>query len=226
MMETIESSLYSQVIGFLAAMIVFTAFVMLAQGKLIALINSFAVQGLLLALITIMVAESLGYHHLYVSAGLTLALKGILIPWLLRYLVVKMGLHRHVDPAERPVHLMLIGASLVVFSYYVTLPVVRLSMLETRNILAVSMATIFLGMLLMISRRQAVTHVVGFMVIENGLFFSAVVSTYGMPMVVELGIAFDVLVAAVLFGVFFFQIRESIETLDVDQLNRLREEQE
>ncbi|MGR9105815.1 MAG: formate hydrogenlyase [Gammaproteobacteria bacterium] len=218
--------IYSQTVGFLAAMILFTAFVMLAQGKVITLINTFAIQGLLLALITVVVAKVLGYSHLYISAGLTLVLKAGLIPWLLRYLVIKMGLHRQVDPSERPVQLMLIGASLVVFSYYVTLPIVRLSVLETRNILAVSMATIFLGMLLMISRRQAVTHVLGFMTIENGLFFSAVVSTYGMPMVVELGIAFDVLVAAVLFGVFFFQIRESIDTLDVDQLNRLREEQE
>lgn len=225
-MELNEPGLYTQTVGFLAAMIVFTAFVMLAQGKLISLINTFALQGFLLAGITIMVAKVLGYHHLYISAGMTLLLKGIMIPWFLRYLVIRMGLHRHVDPADGPVQLMLFGASLVVFSYYVTLPIVRLSMLETQNILAVSMATIFLGMLLMISRRQAVTHVIGFMVIENGLFFSAVVSTYGMPMVVELGIAFDVLVAAVLFGVFFFQIRESIDTLDVDQLSRLREEQE
>ncbi|MCI0654237.1 MAG: formate hydrogenlyase [Methylococcaceae bacterium] len=223
-MELNAASIYTQTVGFLAAMIVFTGFVMLAQGKVITLINTFALQGLLLALITVVVAKVLGYRHLYISAGLTLALKAVLIPWLLRYLVIRMGLHRQVDPSERPVQLMLIGASLVVFSYYVTLPIVRLSMLETRNILAVSMATIFLGMLLMISRRQAVTHVLGFMTIENGLFFSAVVSTYGMPMVVELGIAFDVLVAAVLFGVFFFQIRESIDSLDVDQLNRLREE--
>ncbi|MGH8477358.1 MAG: formate hydrogenlyase [Methylococcales bacterium] len=225
-MELNTPGLYTQIVGFLAAMIVFTAFVMLAQGKVITLINSFALQGLLLAMITAVVAKVLGYRHLYISAGLTLVLKAVLIPWFLRYLVIRMGLHRQVDPSERPVQLMLIGASLVVFSYYVTLPIVRLSMLETRNILAISMATIFLGMLLMISRRQAVTHVLGFMTIENGLFFSAVVSTYGMPMVVELGIAFDVLVAAVLFGVFFFQIRESIDTLDVDQLNRLREGQE
>lgn len=225
-MELDQTGFYTQSVMFLAAMIVFSSFVMLAQGKLISLVNLFALQGLLLALTTGMVAKALGYHHLFVSAVLTLILKGIAIPWLLRYLVVRMGLHRHVDPVERPVRLMLIGASLVVFSYYVTLPIVRLSLLETGNILAVSMATIFLGMLLMISRREAVTHVVGFMTIENGLFFSAVVSTYGMPMVVELGIAFDVLVAAVLFGVFFFQIRESIDTLNVDKLNRLREEHE
>jgi hydrogenase-4 component E len=78
-------------------------------------------------------------------------------------------------------------------------------------------------MLLMIARKKAVAQVIGFMAIENGLFFSAVVSTYGMPLIVELGVAFDVLVAAVLFGVFFFHMRESFDTLDVDRLTRLSE---
>jgi hydrogenase-4 component E len=103
---------------------------------------------------------------------------------------------------------------------------VHLSTLVTRNTIAVSMAVILLGMLLMVSRSKAVAQVVGFMSIENGLFFAAVVSTYGMPMIVELGIAFDVLVAMVLFGVFFFQIRASIDSLDVDRMNRLSEKSE
>jgi hydrogenase-4 component E len=91
------------------------------------------------------------------------------------------------------------------------------------NALAVSLSVVLLGMLLMISHRQAVAHVVGFMSIENGLFFAAIVATKGMPMVVELGVAFDVLVAAVLFGIFFLHIRTSIDSLDVDLLNRLNE---
>jgi len=111
----------------------------------------------------------------------------------------------------------------VIFSYYVALPVMRLSALFTRNTIAVSLAVVLLGLLLMIVRRKAVSQVVGFMSMENGLFFAAVVATYGMPMVVELGIAFDVLVAAILFGVVFLQIRASIDSLDVDRLNRLSE---
>ncbi len=91
------------------------------------------------------------------------------------------------------------------------------------NALAVSLSVVLLGMLLMISHRQAIAHVVGFMSIENGLFFAAIVATNGMPLVVELGVAFDVLVAAVLFGIFFFHIRTSIDSLDVDRLNRLHE---
>jgi len=115
------------------------------------------------------------------------------------------------------------GAALVIFSYHVAAPIVRLSGLATRNTIAVSMAVVLVGMLLMIARKKAVAQVIGFMSIENGLFFAAVVSTYGMPLIVELGVAFDVLVAAILFGVFFFHMRESFDTLDVDQLNRLSE---
>ena len=112
----------------------------------------------------------------------------------------------------------------MVFSYYVALPIGHLSLhVETRNTIAVSLAVVLLSLLLIISRRQAVSQVVGFMGMENGLFFTALVSTHGMPMVVELGVAFDVLVAAILFGVFFFHINESLDSLDVDRMNRLTE---
>ena len=103
------------------------------------------------------------------------------------------------------------------------MPIKSLSNSITRNTISESLAIVLLAMLLIITRRQAVSQVVGFMAIENGLFFAALVSTYGMPMIVELGIAFDVLVAAVLFGVFFFEMRSSIDSLDVDQMNRLHE---
>ncbi|EKD40569.1 MAG: hypothetical protein ACD_75C00010G0004, partial [uncultured bacterium] len=111
----------------------------------------------------------------------------------------------------------------VLFSYYVALPIRELSLLSTRNTIAISLAVVLIGMLMVISRRKAVAQVVGFMSMENGLFFAAVVSTHGMPMVVELGIAFDVLVAAILFGVFFFHIRTEIGSLDTDRLNHLTE---
>jgi hydrogenase-4 component E len=217
------SSLYHQAVFMLASLVLFTSFVMLAQTRLVTLVNLFALQGFLLALTTAMVAVVQKAPHLWVSASLTLGLKAVVIPLLLRWLTLRMGLHRTEDPVERPLGLLLAAASLVVFSYYVTLPVVHLSLLATRNLIAASAASFLLGMLLMISHRQAVSHVVGFMTMENALFFLAVVSTYGMPLVVELGIAFDVMVAAVIFGVFFFHIKESIDSLDVDALSRLAE---
>jgi hydrogenase-4 component E len=218
--------LYEQAILLFAAAILFTSFAMLAQPRPLALIRVFAWQGAILALTTALVAGISDFPHLYVSALLTFSLKALLIPWLLHRLVLRLGLERDAEPLKNTALVQIGGASLVVFSYYVSQPVVELSRFVTRNTIAISLAVVLLGMLLMIARRRAVTQVVGFMAMENGLFFAAVVSTLGMPMVVELGVAFDVLVAAILFGVFFFQIRESIESLDVDRLNRLTESEE
>lgn len=222
-MSITELDLYQQAILLLAGLIALTSFLMLGQSRLVRLVFIFALQGCLLAAATALVAGVLDYPHLYISAGLSLLLKGIVIPVLLHRMVCRLGLHRVMDTIDHPTRVMMGGAALVVFSYYVSLPVVAHSPLVTLNAIAVSLAVVLLGMLLMITRRQAVAHVVGFMSIENGLFFAAVVSTYGMPMVVELGVAFDVLVAAVVFGVFFFQISASIDSLNVDRLNKLSE---
>ncbi len=225
-MELMRLSLYDQAVLVFAAFVLFTSFVMLAQARIVPLIHTFAWQGALLAVTTALVAYVTEHPHLYVSAALTFVLKALLIPWLLHRLAVRLGIHREMETLRYPSLTLLAGAALVVFSYYVALPIVQLSVLTTRNTIAVSQAVVLLGMLLMITRKKAVTQVIGFMSMENGLFFAAVVATYGMPMVVELGIAFDVLVAAVLFGVFFFQMRASIDSLDVDRLNRLREVEE
>ena len=215
--------LYDQAILVLAALVLFTSFALLGQSRMFSLINVFAWQGALLAATTGLVAFSTGQKHLYVSAALGLLLKALLIPWMLRRLVLHLGVRHEVEVLGNQALVLLGGAGLVVFSYYVTLPIVQLSTLMTRNSIGVSLAMVLLSMLLMIARRQAVSQVVGFMALENGLFFAAVVSTYGMPMVVELGIAFDVLVAAVLFGVFFLHLRDTIDSLDVDRLSRLSE---
>lgn len=222
-MSITDLDLYGQAILLLAGLITLTSFLMLGQSRLPRLVMIFAVQGWLLAAATSLAAAVLDYPHLYVSAAMTLGLKGLLIPILLQRLMLRLGLHREMDTLTHPASVMMGGTSLVIFSYYVSLPVIAHSPLVTLNAIAVSLAVVLLGMLLMITRRQAVAHVVGFMSIENGLFFAAVVATYGMPMVVELGIAFDVLVAAVVFGVFFFQINDSIDSLNVDQLNKLSE---
>lgn len=214
---------YEQAILVLSALILFTSFALLAQSHLLNLINLFAWQGGLLAITTVLVAFVSAQRHLYLSALLTLLLKAILIPWMLRYQVLKLKLHHEVESLMSPTLVLLGGIALVIFCYYIALPIEHFAMQVTRNTIAVSLAVVLLSMLLLISHRLAVSQVVGFMAMENGLFFAAVVSTHGMPMIVELGIAFDVLVAAVLFGVFFFHISENLDSLDVDQMNRLSE---
>lgn len=222
-MELSQLGLFGQAIILFAALVLFTSFIMLTQSRMLPLIFTFAWQGLLLAVVTILVAIVSEHPHLYVSAALTVALKVVLIPWLLYRLSVRLHLQYDAEVIRHPSLLLLGGAALVIFAYHVALPVVRLSGLATRNTIAVSIAVELIGMLLMCARRTAVAQVIGFMSIENGLFFAAVVSTYGMPLIVELGVAFDVLVAAILFGVFFFHLRDSFDSLDVDRLNRLSE---
>jgi hydrogenase-4 component E len=222
-MDLTQLTLYQQAVLFTAAFVLFTSFVMLAQGRIVPLIHTFAWQGVLLSLTTVLVAHVTNHPHLYASAAITLVLKALLIPWLLHRLAVRLNIHHESEPLRYPSLTLLGGGALVVFSYYVSLPIAAFSESITRNTIAVSIAVVLLGMQLMIVRKKAIAQVIGFMSIENGLFFAAVAATFGMPMVVELGIAFDVLVAAVLFGVFFFQMRESIDSLDVDRLNRLQE---
>lgn len=215
--------LTEQLILTLAALILFTSFLLLVQNRIVSLIHTFAWQGVLLFIATCLMALSSGRHHLFISAALTLSLKVFFIPWQLRRLVVKLDIRREVETVGSSPLIMIGGGALVLFSYYVVLPIRELSLLATRNTIAVSLAVILVGMLMIITRRKAIAQVVGFMSMENGLFFAAVVATYGMPMVVELGVAFDVLVAAILFGIFFFQLRSGIGSLNVDHLNRLHE---
>jgi hydrogenase-4 component E len=222
-MDLTQLTLYQQAVLFTAAFVLLTSFVMLAQGRIVPLIHTFAWQGVLLSVTTVLVAHVTNHPHLYASAAITLVLKALLIPWLLHRLAVRLNIHRESEPLRYPSLTLLGGGALVVFSYYVSLPIAAFSESITRNTIAVSIAVVLLGMQLMIVRKKAIAQVIGFMSIENGLFFAAVAATFGMPMVVELGIAFDVLVAAVLFGVFFFQMRASIDSLDVDRLNRLQE---
>jgi hydrogenase-4 component E len=218
-----QQDFYTQAILSLAALVGLTSFLMLVQGRLLRLIFVFAMQGFLLSFTTALAGYSLDNPHLYISSVLTLILKVLFIPWMLRREVILMNTHRDIETLKNKTALMLGGAGLMVFSYYVLHPIVQTTSPVMLNALAVSLSVVLLGMLLMITHRQAVAHVVGFMSIENGLFFAAIVATNGMPMVVELGVAFDVLVAAVLFGIFFFHIRTSIDSLDVDRLNRLHE---
>jgi len=216
-------TLSEQAILLLAGLVLFTSFSLLAQPRIVAAIRTFAWQGLLLSIVTVMVAIDTGLHHLYISALLTLLMKAIFIPWLLHRLVHKMEFQREQDILHHPVLVLLAGGILVIFCYSIALPIKQLSNSVTQPIIALSMSMVMLGMLMLITRHKAVSQVIGFMAMENGLFFAGVSATHGMPMIVELGIAFDVFVAAIIFGVFFFHIKDSFDSLDVDHLSSLSE---
>jgi hydrogenase-4 component E len=218
--------LYAQLINLFAAFLLLLAFAMLAQRRVLSLINLFGMQGLALAVSTGIVAYGTHQPHLYWSTGLTLALKVLLLPWLLHRLIRQLDVKWDVEGLINIPTTMLAGIVLVVFAFNLALPISQLSHTVTRATLGIAMASVMLSFLMMITRRKAIPQVVGFLAMENGLFFAATSATYGMPMVVELGIALDVLIGMIILGVFFFQIREQFDSLDLKHLERLREPQE
>ena len=216
--------LHSQFINLLAALLLLLAFAMLTQRRILSLINLFALQGFVLVLSTAIVAYSTHQNHLYYSALLTLALKVIVLPWILHRLTRALNVRWDVEPLINIPATMLVGIVLVIFAFNLATPISQIAGTITKSTLGIATASILLSFLMMITRRKAVSQVIGFLAMENGLFFAATSATYGMPMVVELGIALDVLVGTFIFGIFFFQIRETFDSLDIRNLEKLKED--
>jgi hydrogenase-4 component E len=200
------------------------SFAMLAQRRILSLIDLFAAQGLVLCLSTAFVAWATGQTHLYWSAGLTFLLKVLLLPWILHRLIRRLDVKWDVETLINIPTTMLVGLVLVILAFNLAQPVSELAGTVTRGTLGIALAAVLLAFLMMITRSKAVPQVIGFLAMENSLFFAATAATYGMPMVVELGIALDVLVGVIILGVFFFQIRERFDSLDIHHLEKLREE--
>ena len=214
-----------QLLNTCAALLLLVSFAMLSQRRIVSLVKLLALQGALLCVATLLLAWRTGQDHLYLSAALTLALKVVGLPWLLHRLIRRLEVYWDTEPLLDMPGTMLIGLVTVVFAFGLAQPIAELASTATRNAIGIAVAVVLLAFITMITRRKAMSQVVGFLSMENGLFFGAMSATYGMPMVVELGVALDVLVAMLVLGVFFFQIREQFDSLDLHHLESLREDQ-
>src|SRR6201998_2305005 len=213
-----------QLLNMCAALLLLLSFAMLAQRRVVNLVNLLALQGTLLFLATLLLAWRTRQPHLYVSAGLTLALQVVCLPWLFDRVIRLLEVSWESGALLNiPVN-MLVGLAVVVFSFGLAQPISALASTATRNSIGIALAVVLLSFMTMITRRKAMSQVVGFLSMENGLFFGAMSATYGMPMVVEFGVALDVLVAVLVLGIFFFQIREQFDSLDLHTLESLRED--
>ncbi len=213
-----------QLINLFASFLLLLAFAMLAQRRVINLVNLYAMQGLTVAAAMAVVAYVTHQEHLYYSAAMTLVLKVFLIPWILRRLIKRLDVRWDVETLINIPSMMLVGIVLVVFSFNLALPISKLSTSVSPGTLGIALACVLLSFMMMITRSKALPQVIGFLSMENALVFAATSATSGMPMVVELGIALDVLVGVFILGVFMFQIREQFESLDITHLENLREE--
>jgi hydrogenase-4 component E len=213
----------TNLINGLAAFILLTAFVMVSHNRMQQLVRSFAIQSIALAAFAFAVAYYTGSEHIYIIAGLTLILKGFVIPRFLTYTIDKIHVRKEVEPLVGIPLSLLICAGLAMVAYYVAEPIIAGADAITRNTLAISVAVLLIGFFLMITRRKAMSEIIAILVMENGIFLGAISITFGMPLIVEIGIFFDVLVAVLIMGVFAFRINTTFETLDTTFMRRLKD---
>jgi len=205
----------------LAGSLVLASLMLLYQARMSGLINIFALHAFVLSLSVGWQAYAQHAPHLYVTAAIALAFKAIVIPMALRRIVVRLGIHRTLETVVGVGPTMLAGMALVALSIVVMLPVTVAAGSLAREDLAFALSVVLLGLLMMITRRNAVGQVIGFMSLENGLILAAT-GAKGMPLVVEISVAFSVLIAFIVIGIFLFRIRERFDTVDVGALDRAR----
>ena len=207
----------------LAGSLVLISFMLLYQDRMLALLNVFAAQAFVLAASVAWQAHIQDAPHLYVTAAIALLFKGIAIPMALRRIVRRLGIHREIETVVGVVPTMLAGMALVALSLVVMLRVAAEADPLAREDLAFALSVVLLGLLMMVTRRNAVSQVVGFMSLENGLILAAT-GAKGMPLVVEISVAFSILIAFIVIGIFLSRIRERFDTVDIEALDRARGE--
>ncbi|MGH6926020.1 MAG: hydrogenase-4 component E [Propylenella sp.] len=207
----------------LAGSLVLVSLMMLYQRRLYALLNVFALHAFVLALSVAWQAYIQTAPHLYITATIALVFKAIVIPVALHRMIVRLGIHREIETVGGIGPTMLFGMGLVALSTVIMLEVTAEADPLAREDLAFALSVVLLGLLVMVTRRNAVSQVVGFMSLENGLVLAAT-GAKGMPFVVEISVAFSILIAFIVIGIFLFRIRERFDTVDVHELDRFRGE--
>jgi hydrogenase-4 component E len=209
----------------LAGGMVLVSFMLLYQDRMFGLLNTFALHAMVLSASVAWQAYVQDAPHLYVPAVIALVLKGIVIPVALHRVVVRLGIHRTIETVVSIGRTMLLGIGLVALSMVVMLNAAAEADPLAREDLAFALSVLLLGLLMMVTRRNAVSQIVGFMSLENGLILAATAAR-GMPLVVEISVAFSVLIAFIVIGVFLFRIRERFDSVELQALDEFRGERQ
>ncbi|WP_346895849.1 hydrogenase-4 component E [uncultured Roseibium sp.] len=217
------SSLSFDIAHLLAGGLVLVSFMMLYQDRLSALINVYALHAVVLTLSVAWQAQVQHAPHLYVTAAIALGFKAVVIPLVLHRIVRRLGIHRDIETVVGIGPTMLAGMGLVALSMVVILRITPEADPLAREDLAFALSVLLLGLLVMVTRRNAVSQVIGFMSLENGLILAAT-GARGMPLVVEISVAFSIVIAFIVIGIFLFRIRERFDTVDVGALDSFRGE--
>ncbi len=204
----------------LIAMILVSTFLILGSTRLYSCVRAFGIQSFLLASVAAAVAYSTGKYDIYIVALLTLVIKAVVIPYIFIYIIREIKVKREIALYVSISQSLIIGGVLVVISYYL-IRSIRIITEFSSFALSASMSLVSIGLFIMISRKKALMQMLGILIMENGLFLGAISLTYGMPLLVELGIFFDVLIGALIMGILVFRINKTFESIDTDRLKTL-----
>ena len=205
-----------------AAGMLVTAYLMVGQKSLFVTIRLYGLQSVLLGAVAVVMALADQRTHLLVSGALTIGLKGVLIPWFLMRVIDRIGIHREIEPFVNIPVSLLVCLGLTVVGYRVSTGLAEGDRAVTHHVIGVSLSMLLMGLFLMVSRRKAVTQILALLSVENAVFLVALGATSGMPLVVELGISFDVILAVLVLGILVHRIVDRFESMDVSRLSRLK----
>lgn len=205
-----------------AAGMLVSAYLLVGQKALFTAIRLYGVQSLLLAIVGATIAISQGRHELFVTAAITVVLKTVLIPWFLMRVIDRIGIHREIEPFLSVPASLLVCVGLTVVGYRVSTGFPSAEHDVSHHLIGVALSMLLIGLFLMVTRKKAITQILALLTVENAVFLVAVGVTSGMPLVVELGIAFDVILAVLVLGVLVHRIVERFESMDVSRLSKLK----
>ncbi|MDO8725924.1 MAG: hypothetical protein Q7J35_07650 [Candidatus Methanoperedens sp.] len=210
----------SNIMQLFIALILVSTFMILGSTRLYSCVRAFGIQSFLLACVATVVGISTGKIDLYIVALLTLIIKAAVIPYIFIYIIREIKVKREIDLYVGISPSLIIGGILVVISYYLIRSISVITELSSFA-LSASMSLVSIGLFIMISRKKAIMQMLGILIMENGLFLGAISLTNGMPLLVELGIFFDVLIGVLIMGILIFRINKTFETIDTDMLKNL-----
>lgn len=190
--------------------------------RILTAIKILSFQSLLLGIIALFIARQTGTIDLYVMAGLTVVMKAIGIPWILWYTMRKIGMERETEKLVGRELSLLCGGALVAISYVVTQKLHVSTLGVSREYLPISIAMLLIGLFIMMTHQKAIMQGIGLIVMENGLFLVALVTTYGMPFLVDIGVFLDVFVAVILISMLTYRIDKTFQSTHTEHLRRLR----
>ena len=218
-----SAEMLSKAVNLLAFVALGLTILLIVKTSLEGQVRVFGLQSLVLALLSILIALYSGSIELFGVGVVLVVVKGVMIPRVLNRAVAKIGLARVAAPYMGTAPALIICGILTIISFYVMTPIAASNPLPTADAIPLAFAGVLIGFFIMVNRRRAVTQILGFLMLENGIFLLALLATYGVPFIVEMGVFLDVMVAVLIMEVFVYQIKDNFDSIDVGQLEHLKE---